>query len=308
MRIHTGEKNYVCPENGCGARFSRQDNCMQHYRTHQVHGSKRRTGSSSSTPGISSSKGTTNNNIGSNNNDDYEDTSNSSKSRNKINNETGIRPGTPTDNNIKNNDKSNIAGGSAVSRSHRSSSSSSQPGLASSTPSPAQSLVSPQMATTGLASNMPCLPHVTSLLPTAGDSTNTVAGSSAGGYSLPPLAATPTGMGNFTNITSGGGGYRPLSYVLPPISSLSLPFRGSDNYQHQHQALPLPPPPPPPPPLPVGVGAAPASAHPVAGPTEQVSPRDRASGSNNRPDASSASSANASRLDELASVATSVVV
>lgn len=34
-RIHTGEKNYVCPEAGCGARFSRQDNCMQHYRTHQ---------------------------------------------------------------------------------------------------------------------------------------------------------------------------------------------------------------------------------------------------------------------------------
>lgn len=34
-RIHTGEKNYVCPEVNCGARFSRQDNCMQHYRTHQ---------------------------------------------------------------------------------------------------------------------------------------------------------------------------------------------------------------------------------------------------------------------------------
>ncbi|PWW75674.1 hypothetical protein C7212DRAFT_363807 [Tuber magnatum] len=41
-RIHTGEKNYVCPETGCGARFSRQDNCMQHYRTHQSgSGSKR---------------------------------------------------------------------------------------------------------------------------------------------------------------------------------------------------------------------------------------------------------------------------
>ncbi|KAI5855774.1 hypothetical protein BZA05DRAFT_333293 [Tricharina praecox] len=34
-RIHTGEKNYVCPDAGCAARFSRQDNCMQHYRTHQ---------------------------------------------------------------------------------------------------------------------------------------------------------------------------------------------------------------------------------------------------------------------------------
>lgn len=34
MRIHTGEKNYECPYEGCSARFSRQDNCMQHYRTH----------------------------------------------------------------------------------------------------------------------------------------------------------------------------------------------------------------------------------------------------------------------------------
>ncbi|KAK9451529.1 uncharacterized protein V1518DRAFT_408790 [Limtongia smithiae] len=41
MRIHTGEKNYPCPEKGCDARFSRQDNCMQHYRTHQVQGAKR---------------------------------------------------------------------------------------------------------------------------------------------------------------------------------------------------------------------------------------------------------------------------
>ena len=41
-RIHTGEKNYVCPEANCGARFSRQDNCMQHYRTHSsTSGSKR---------------------------------------------------------------------------------------------------------------------------------------------------------------------------------------------------------------------------------------------------------------------------
>lgn len=34
MRIHTGEKNYVCPQDGCGARFFRKDYCMQHYRTH----------------------------------------------------------------------------------------------------------------------------------------------------------------------------------------------------------------------------------------------------------------------------------
>lgn len=35
MRIHTGEKKHVCPQAGCEARFSRQDNCLQHYKTHQ---------------------------------------------------------------------------------------------------------------------------------------------------------------------------------------------------------------------------------------------------------------------------------
>jgi uncharacterized Zn-finger protein len=29
-RIHTGEKNFQCPESGCSQRFSRQDNCMYH--------------------------------------------------------------------------------------------------------------------------------------------------------------------------------------------------------------------------------------------------------------------------------------
>ncbi|CCK71531.1 transcriptional regulator NRG1 KNAG_0H01180 [Huiozyma naganishii CBS 8797] len=33
-RIHTGEKNHLCPFEGCKQRFSRQDNCLQHYRTH----------------------------------------------------------------------------------------------------------------------------------------------------------------------------------------------------------------------------------------------------------------------------------
>lgn len=33
-RIHTGEKNHVCPHPGCGQRFSRHDNCVQHYKTH----------------------------------------------------------------------------------------------------------------------------------------------------------------------------------------------------------------------------------------------------------------------------------
>ena len=37
-RIHTGVKPFACPEADCTARFSRQDNCMQHYRTHcKVH-------------------------------------------------------------------------------------------------------------------------------------------------------------------------------------------------------------------------------------------------------------------------------
>ncbi|KAL0085401.1 hypothetical protein J3Q64DRAFT_1743549 [Phycomyces blakesleeanus] len=33
-RIHTGEKNFQCLHPGCLSRFSRQDNMMQHYRTH----------------------------------------------------------------------------------------------------------------------------------------------------------------------------------------------------------------------------------------------------------------------------------
>ncbi|KAI7901511.1 uncharacterized protein BX663DRAFT_399933, partial [Cokeromyces recurvatus] len=33
-RIHTGEKNYNCLHPGCSSKFSRQDNMMQHYRTH----------------------------------------------------------------------------------------------------------------------------------------------------------------------------------------------------------------------------------------------------------------------------------
>lgn len=40
-RIHTGEKNFQCPETGCSQRFSRQDNCMQHYRTHKNHAAAR---------------------------------------------------------------------------------------------------------------------------------------------------------------------------------------------------------------------------------------------------------------------------
>ncbi|KAK6460505.1 hypothetical protein DFJ63DRAFT_337267 [Scheffersomyces coipomensis] len=33
-RIHTGERKHVCPWPLCVARFSRPDNCMQHYKTH----------------------------------------------------------------------------------------------------------------------------------------------------------------------------------------------------------------------------------------------------------------------------------
>lgn len=35
LKIHTGEKSHVCPHVGCKQSFSRQDNCLQHYRTHQ---------------------------------------------------------------------------------------------------------------------------------------------------------------------------------------------------------------------------------------------------------------------------------
>ncbi|KAM9917937.1 hypothetical protein OXX80_013109 [Metschnikowia pulcherrima] len=43
-RIHTGERNHKCPFPGCSARFSRQDNCTQHYRTHMNGKSKRSRG------------------------------------------------------------------------------------------------------------------------------------------------------------------------------------------------------------------------------------------------------------------------
>lgn len=33
-RIHTGERNHICPYKGCKQKFSRQDNCLQHYKTH----------------------------------------------------------------------------------------------------------------------------------------------------------------------------------------------------------------------------------------------------------------------------------
>ncbi|KAK6201624.1 uncharacterized protein RJT21DRAFT_120686 [Scheffersomyces amazonensis] len=33
-RIHTGERKHICPWPTCEARFARQDNCMQHYKTH----------------------------------------------------------------------------------------------------------------------------------------------------------------------------------------------------------------------------------------------------------------------------------
>lgn len=39
-RIHTGERKHACPWPTCDARFARQDNCMQHYKTH-TNGKKR---------------------------------------------------------------------------------------------------------------------------------------------------------------------------------------------------------------------------------------------------------------------------
>lgn len=40
-RIHTGERKHICPWTNCDARFARQDNCMQHYKTH-TNGKKRK--------------------------------------------------------------------------------------------------------------------------------------------------------------------------------------------------------------------------------------------------------------------------
>lgn len=56
-RIHTGEKNYECPHADCNARFSRQDNCMQHYRTHL--GGRSRGGNSSTGRGTRSRRSNT---------------------------------------------------------------------------------------------------------------------------------------------------------------------------------------------------------------------------------------------------------
>lgn len=42
-RIHTGEKNFHCLHPGCPSRFSRQDNMMQHYRTHLSQKARRNT-------------------------------------------------------------------------------------------------------------------------------------------------------------------------------------------------------------------------------------------------------------------------
>lgn len=42
FRTHTGERKHVCPWADCGARFARQDNCMQHYKTHLNGKNKRR--------------------------------------------------------------------------------------------------------------------------------------------------------------------------------------------------------------------------------------------------------------------------
>lgn len=41
-RIHTGERKHVCPWPSCEAKFARQDNCMQHYKTHTNGKCKRR--------------------------------------------------------------------------------------------------------------------------------------------------------------------------------------------------------------------------------------------------------------------------
>ncbi|GMM35602.1 hypothetical protein DASC09_029270 [Saccharomycopsis crataegensis] len=39
-KIHSGEKKFECSWPGCSSRFSRKDNCMQHYRTHNATSNK----------------------------------------------------------------------------------------------------------------------------------------------------------------------------------------------------------------------------------------------------------------------------
>lgn len=41
-RIHTGERKHQCPWPLCVAKFARQDNCMQHYKTHTNDKKRRR--------------------------------------------------------------------------------------------------------------------------------------------------------------------------------------------------------------------------------------------------------------------------
>lgn len=50
-RTHTGERKHVCPFPLCEARFARQDNCMQHYKTH-INGKGRRNRNKAASPGF----------------------------------------------------------------------------------------------------------------------------------------------------------------------------------------------------------------------------------------------------------------
>ncbi|EGW30188.1 uncharacterized protein SPAPADRAFT_63801 [Spathaspora passalidarum NRRL Y-27907] len=52
-RIHTGERKHVCPWPTCDTRFARQDNCMQHYKTHTNGKNKRSRTSKLSTKSFS---------------------------------------------------------------------------------------------------------------------------------------------------------------------------------------------------------------------------------------------------------------
>lgn len=42
-RIHTGERKHNCPWPLCDAKFARQDNCMQHYKTHTNNKKRKKT-------------------------------------------------------------------------------------------------------------------------------------------------------------------------------------------------------------------------------------------------------------------------
>ncbi|KAI3405089.2 NRG1 [Candida oxycetoniae] len=66
-KIHTGERKHECPWPSCDARFARQDNCMQHYKTH-TNGKNKRARSTSGASVVNTNTRNNNNNNSNNTN------------------------------------------------------------------------------------------------------------------------------------------------------------------------------------------------------------------------------------------------